>query len=463
MKIKGRQKQIELFDGLYDGKRPVFMAIYGRRRIGKTFLVTEYFKNKDCLFFHITGVKKARTGVQLQNFKNAMEEAFNKSEKQKIDNWTTAFYALALKLKNTKTKKKVLFFDEVPWLNGNKVDFLSAFDHFWNHYLSADPNIICIICGSSASWLIRKIIKGKFGFHHRLTHKIHLHPFDLYETRTFLNESGFTFSTQQVFELYLAIGGVAKYLTLLSPSLSVTENIQELIFSKNGLLYDEFEDLYSAIFEKYDNHLKIVKHLGVHHYGMTRDEIQKALKIKSGGSLSKWLEDLESSDFITSLASYKKNKKEKIYLLSDEYTRFYLTWFEKNKKLGTDYWLKQKRSSRYSTWAGLSFEVLCVKHISYIKTKLGISGIQTTESFWRNANCQIDLLIEREDNCINLCEITYSQKLDLNKVKEEIKTKASFLLQESKLKKQIINTLITNEEINLTGGQKEEVHKVVVL
>ena len=462
MKIYGRDKQIQIFQELLNNKKPAFMAIYGRRRIGKTYLVTEFFKEQKCNFFHLTGVKKAKSSIQLENFKYALEATYKKSEAASFTNWNQAFVSLSKEIKKSK-KKTVLFFDEVPWLTGGKSDFLLALDHFWNHYLSSDPNVICIVCGSSASWIIKKIIKGRYGFHHRLTHKIHLHPFDLYETEGFLKLSGLDFGRQQIIELYFAIGGVAKYLTLLKPNLSVVENIQEIIFSKEGLLYDEFEDLYSAIFNKHENYVEIVKLLGQHHYGMTRDEIKKALGVSSGGSLTKWLEDLETADFITAISSYKKNRKEKIYLLTDEFSRFYLTWFAKGRRMPNEYWLQQKRTAKYKTWAGLAFEVLCVKHIDIIKSKLGITGIQTTESFYKNENCQIDLLIEREDRCINICEMKYSISLDLNEVKKELNFKKESFNKATNNKKQLLATLITNDDIKLTGQQREVIQKVVVI
>lgn len=462
MRLRARSKQIQFFDELLEQKEPVLLAIYGRRRIGKTFLVTEYFRDKKVSFFHLTGVKNGTTSQQITNFKESWRDCFRETFSEQSGDWSQVFNALAKQLKKEKGKV-VLFFDELPWLAKKNSGFLQALDHLWNHYLSQQNNIVCIVCGSSASWMIKKIVHGKSGFHMRLTHKMHLKPFTIEEAEEFLRP--LQFSHEQVLKLYLTLGGVAKYLASIKKTSSVTEIIQELIFSPDGLLNNEFEDLYSSLFDKPAEYIRVVKALGSRHYGLTREELSKATKISSGGRLTKILSDLEQSDFILSLNKFGNKRKEKIFILQDEYSLFCLKWVLEKKSFDSDHWLKMQAQQKYSVWLGYAFEVFCVKHLDLIKNKLGISGIVTEASFWSNEKAQIDLLLERQDRCIHLIEMKFSQSghLNLSSVAADFRAKSKAFINETGTKQQILNTLVSNYSYKLSGAQKEDIHKSIVL
>jgi AAA+ ATPase superfamily predicted ATPase len=462
MELRARSKQIQFFDDLLEQTEPSLLAIYGRRRIGKTFLVTEYFRNKKVNFFHLTGVKNSANSEQIENFKDSWKDCFKESYSESDKNWTIVFNALAQCLKKEK-KTNVIFLDELPWLAKKNSGFLESLDHLWNHHLSHMKNTICIICGSSASWMIKKIIHGKSGFHMRLTHKMHLKPFTISETTEFLKH--LEFNHEQILNLYMTFGGVAKYLVSIKKSASVSENIQELIFSDNGLLNNEFDNLYSSLFDKPTEYIRVVKALGEHHYGLTREELAKKIKMKSGGRLTQILSDLEQSDFILSLNKYGKTKKEKIYILQDEYSLFCIKWVENHKSFDTDYWIKIQRQQKYSIWLGYAFEIYCIKHLELLKQHLGILGVHVTASFWKNDKAQIDLLLEREDRCIHIVEMKYSQNgvLNLSKISTDFRMKNKEFREETETRHQLINTLVTNCKPKLTSNLKENIHKVIAV
>jgi AAA+ ATPase superfamily predicted ATPase len=462
MRLRARAIQVQFLDKLLEQTDPVLLAIYGRRRIGKTFLVTEFFRNKKVNFFHLTGVKNGVTTQQVENFKESWRSCFKKESSQNIKNWAQAFNALARQISKEK-QKQVLFFDELPWLAKKNSGFLEALDHFWNHHLSQKKNVICIVCGSSASWMIKKIVQGKSGFHMRLTHKMHLNPFNIEETQEFL--SHLQLNHEQILSLYMIFGGVAKYLSSITNVAPISEIIQELIFSDNGLLNNEFEDLYSSLFDKPSEYIRVVKALGKHHYGLTREEITKLTKLSSGGRLSQILNDLEQSDFILSLNKFGKKKKEKIYILQDEYSLFCLRWVENRRSFDSDYWYKIQRQQKYSIWLGYAFEVYCLKHLETLKQKLGISGVYVEASFWRNEKAQIDLLLEREDRCIHIIEMKYSHNgvLNIPAIASELSAKNKIFTEVSKTRSQIINTLVTNCNPKISPQAKEQIHKCISL
>jgi AAA+ ATPase superfamily predicted ATPase len=460
MQLKARSKQVQFFDKLLTQSDPALLAIYGRRRIGKTFLVTEYFRDKKVIFFHLTGVKNSINSQQIDNFKESWRTCFKIKYDDKDSNWNQVFNALAIRLKQNKGKK-VLFFDELPWLAKKNSGFLEALDHFWNHHISQQKNTICIVCGSSASWMIKKIVQGRSGFHMRLTHKMHLKPFTIEETKEFF--APLHLNHEQILSIYIVFGGVAKYLTSITNTVSVAENIQELIFSDNGLLNNEFDDLYSSLFDKPADYIRVVKALGSRHYGLTRDELAKVTKLKTGGRLTQILTDLEQSDFILSLAKFGQKKKEKIYILQDEYSLFCLKWVEGRKTFDNEYWHKVQRQHKYSTWLGYAFEVFCIKHLDLIKHKLGIGGVYVEPSFWRNDRAQIDLLLTREDRCIHLIEMKYSLNgvLNLSALTSEFSAKKKAFIEATGTRHQIINTLISNSTIKLSPAAREQIQKSI--
>jgi len=456
--ISGRHKEIKILESIIQSQHPEFLAIYGRRRVGKTFLISEFFKNKG-IYFELTGIKDASVKVQLNNFTIEYSDLFYMGRKQPIpSDWFEAFTLLRYQIEQIETQHKIiLFLDELPWLAGPKSHFLQALDHFWNRYMSRDHRIILIICGSAASWMIKNVINNKAGLHGRLTREIRLMPFDLSEVEAYCKAKDIDLERKQLLEIYMAIGGVAKYLTYIERGKSSAQIINDSCFCGSGGLYKEFNKLYASLFNHYEQHIKIIKTLAKNRSGLTKNELLNKTGMKSGGTTTKIFNELEESSFIVYTKSFNKPKNSGKYRLTDEYSLFYLTWIENIQNISIrgvekDYWIKKYNSKAWISWSAYAFESICLKHIENIKQALGISGVSTIESCWfvksqnkPESGVQIDLVIDRADHCINLCEIKfYSSVFKANKKFVEDQTNKKKLFQNyTKTKKALFITLIT--------------------
>jgi AAA+ ATPase superfamily predicted ATPase len=323
-KIIGRKEEIQLLEESLKAKGSGLVAIYGRRRVGKTFLIHTHFQDR--LAFELTGMYGASLKEQLQQFSKAMQRATGSALSLKSpENWVEAFYALEQYLEEkNKAKKWVVFLDEFPWLDGRKSGFLSAFEHFWNTWASRQSNLLVVICGSAASWMIRNIVNNKGGLHNRITQKIRLLPFTLAETEAYLKSLGSKLDRYQVLQIYMAFGGIPQYLTSVGKGNSAAQVIQKNCFTKDGLLTGEFNNLYGSLFDIADNHIKAIRAIATTPKGMTRQEIIDACRLSSGGRTSLMLEELEESGFIKSVLPYDKASRDSIYRLIDEFSIFYL-------------------------------------------------------------------------------------------------------------------------------------------
>ena len=454
-KIFGRQQELKILDTIYTSDKAELLALYGRRRIGKTFLISEYFKNKG-IYFELTGIKGAKPAEQLRNFVTEMSDTFWHGQiVTQPKNWQEAFTLLRREIEKTLTTKKIiLFFDELPWLASARSKFLAALDHFWNRYASRNKQVIVIICGSATSWMIKKIANSKGGLHGRITREMRLLPFDLTETEGYLRRKNIELDRKQIIDIYMSIGGVPKYLSYIERGKSANQIINDLCFSPNGPLFKEFNKLYHSLFDHAEHHIKIIKELAKKSSGLSQDELLKKVGLTSGGTASDILNELEESGFIIYIPTFSKGK---IYKLTDEYSLFYISWIATAPKTGLhgidkDYWLKKQHSRAYSAWAGHAFETICLKHIRKIKAALGITAVSTTESSWlykpttkEQKGAQIDLVIDRTDNCINLCEIKYYNKeFTVSKqYADELTDKKHIFLETTNTKKTLFTTLIT--------------------
>ena len=427
------------------------IAVYGRRRVGKTFLIREFYKNE--IAFSFTGQYEADLDIQLTNFSIKLDE-FQRSPSASIPpkNWNEAFVRLkSYLIPLLKKKKVVVFIDEFPWIDTSKSGFLSAFDYFWNDWASTMSKLKVVICGSAASWMIRKVIQNKGGLHNRVTRKIRLLPFTLSETELFLKNKHIQLDRYQIIQLYMALGGIPYYLKEVKKGQSVAQTINELCFTKAGLLQDEFNQLFRSLFQNYQMHEAIIRLLAQKNTGFTRKEIIEKTNISSGGTVSLVLEELSDAGFISAYIPYGKNHKNLIYKLSDEYSLFYLKFIDKNKYKGDDIWNQLCQLPTYKIWCGFSFESICQKHISNIKKHLGISGIYTETSVWRlkgnaqDAGTQIDLLIDRKDNCINVCEMKFTDnEYVIDKTyAQAIQHKINIFKEATRTKKTLFFTLIS--------------------
>lgn len=456
--IFGREAEVKKLERLLKSTKAEFLAIYGRRRVGKTYLIHEFFKDKG-LYFCVTGSLNSNKKLQLRKFWREIRSVFPQTyDLQEPKDWDEALYSLKELIGNIDTNKKIIvFFDELPWLASNRSGFLPALEYTWNQYFSHMHNVILIVCGSAANWIIKKIINNKGGLYGRLSEVIKLNPFSLGETEKFLLAHNVKLARKQLAELYMSIGGIAKYLTYIHSGESTAQIINRLCFSSQGQLTHEFQNLYQSLFDDSHKHMMIIKKLAEKKSGIPQKELLEKLHIPSGGQVSTTLEELEESGFITTCPEFQKKNRDKRIWLLDEYSYFYITWMENIKGsivLGNDqdYWLKMQSQQRWKVWAGYAFESICFKHIAQIKKALGISAVLTTESQWsyktsKNSEkgAQIDLVIDRKDDCINLCEIKFHHStftID-QKYASELEHKVSLFREKTKTSKTIFLTFIT--------------------
>jgi len=439
------------------------IAIYGRRRVGKTFLIRSVYK--DTLVFECSGIHGASLKQQLQNFSLALQKAQGSSLPLAVpEDWLSAFQMLEQFLdQRNAPHPSVVFFDELPWLHGPRSGFLPAFGHFWNTWASRQSQLVVIICGSAASWMIKHIINNKGGLHQRINERIRLEPFTLAETEAYLTQNNVSLDRYQLLQLYMAIGGIPPYLQAVRPGESAAQAIDRICFTKNGLLTEEFTNLYQSLFDEASHHMAIVRELAKHGSGLNRNEIMNACRLSSGGTTSSLLDELTESGFIDKQVPYEKNNKDSIYKLSDEYSLFYLKFIDKRKNTGDETWLRISETPSGRSWAGYAFEAVCLKHIKPLKKALGIDGILTTEAIWRfvpgqeHPGAQIDLLIDRTDHSINICEIKYT--CDIFAIDAayatELRRKLSVFREKTKTKKTLFLTMITtygvHNNTNATG------------
>ena len=446
-KVIGRENQLLLLNNTLISNKSELVAVYGRRRVGKTFLIRETF-NKH-FAFEISGIPQGSIKIQLANFYNELVKRSKKIEKYpKPTNWMEAFSLLEKLLDGLKTKsKKVIFIDEFPWMYTQKSKFVQLFAHFWNNYCTKRDDLVVVICGSSASFMVNRVINDKYGLHNRITVPIRLLPFNLYETELYLKSRKIHWDRYAYVQLYMAIGGIPHYLEKIQRGDSVSSAINRLCFQKDGVLVNEFNQVFISLFENSENHIKIVETLALSQRGMTRAEIISKSKIATGGTLSNVLKELIESGFVSEYQPYQKTK-DVLYRLSDEYSIFYQKFIKQNKN---NNWNSLYNSRSYMTWSGFAFETLCLKHIRQIVKGLGISGMLVHSYSWRNSTTQIDLLIDRGDRCINLCEIKFSEtEFVISKsYLENLKRKKEEFKKEMKIRKNVFVTCLT------TFGVKE--------
>ncbi|HMQ47012.1 MAG TPA: hypothetical protein PKA00_07500 [Saprospiraceae bacterium] len=412
-RIHGRKEEIALLHQLRKSYKSEFVAVYGRRRVGKTFLIREAFDGN--FSFQLSGVANVGMKQHLQNFHTAfLRYNFVNPPSTPPTDWFEAFNRLSLALEGTAAEKKIIFLDELPWLGTPQSNFIPALEYFWNSWASARRDVLLIVCGSAASWIINQLINNRGGLHNRVTERIYLKPFTLFETETFLKARGAIYDRYQLLELYMVMGGIPFYLESIQTNRSVAQNIDRLFFAEGGLLSGEYINLYRSLFRKYEKHTTIVEVLSKKAAGMTRNEIIRASQLPNGGSTTQILEELEHSGFIRRYYAFGKGKRDGIYQLIDPFTLFYLSFVKDSKAQSAGTWLAQLDSPKWQAWSGYAFESICWYHIDFIKKHLGIAAVYTEISTWRSQKsqpgAQIDIVIDRKDKVINLCEIKFTTK-----------------------------------------------------
>jgi len=426
------------------------ISVIGRRRVGKTFLITATYKKE--IAFEITGIQNASRQLQLRNFRDVLMEYSQTSLSLEIPrDWLAAFQQLKQYLKPLLgTKKKVLFFDELPWLDTHKSGFLQAFSYFWNSWASRQ-NLVVVICGSAASWMIQKVVRDKGGLHNRITKRIQLKSFTLAETETYLKSRHIHFDRYQILHLYMAMGGIPHYLKEIKGGQSAAQNIDNICFSEVGLLKNEFANLFAALFKNSDKHVEIIRSLGKKQKGMTRNELVADTKFTSGSSLSKTLEELEQSGFIKAYLPFGTKKNTFIYRLTDEYSLFYLQFMETKRNETSGIWKHLSQTQSYKSWSGYAFESICLKHLPQIKKAMNIGGVYSLASTFykkgtkKEKGVQIDLVLDRNDHVVNLFEIKfYKEAMHLSKSYAiSLKEKMTAFKKATKTRKQLFWVVIS--------------------
>lgn len=447
MHIIGRSKEIELLNEKLASEKPEFVALYGRRRIGKTYLVRNVFEYK--FTFRITGVAQATLQEQLANFNIAMQEQHPQAGHKSTNNWMEAFQQIKQVVEKSKQKKKIIFIDELPWFDTAHSRFIPALEHFWNSWASNRKDVLLVVCGSAASWMINKLINNKGGLHNRVTQRLKIEPFTLNECQDLLKHKKMTLEHYQLIQLYMALGGIPFYWDAIKKGMSASQHINKLCFEANGLLKDEFNNLFKSLFAKAERHEAIVTALAKKSKGLTREEISKESKIPTGGNFTDLLVELEESGFIRRYIPFGKQSRNSLYQLCDFFTLFHIKFIKGQKTFDKNHWLNMTDSPKRRAWSGYAFEQVCLAHIPQIKKALGISGIETETSSWKSTQskdgAQIDLVIDRRDGVINLCEMKFSisQFIINTKYDVELRNKVGAFRTETQTKKSIFLTMFT--------------------
>jgi len=447
MDIIGRNEEKRLLQQYFESETPEFVAVYGRRRVGKTFLIREFFKKR--FSFYISGLANATKEEHLDNF-NATLESYGRRRFDKAKHWMEAFRQLIYMLENSKRKgKKVIFIDEIPWFDTPRSGFITGLEYFWNSWASARPDILLIVCGSATSWIVNKLLKNHGGLHNRVTRRIALKPFNLNECEAFFKYKKIALDRKSIAESYMIFGGIPFYLNLFEKGLSLAQNTDKLCFVANGALKDEFSILYSSIFRKSESYVIVINALAKKKTGLTRDEIIAETALQGGG-LTAILEELEQCNFIRSYHAYGKKSKGRLFQLIDFFSLFYINFIKNAGQTGKHFWVNMIDNAKHRAWSGYAFEQLCMQHTAQIYRKLGISGIITYSASWSSRKAgqpgaQVDLLIDRRDGIINLCEMKFAnaefvidKKTDVN-----LRNKKAAFIAGTKTRKAVHITMIT--------------------
>ena len=468
--IIGRKPEIRKFNDLLESNKSEFLAVYGRRRVGKTFLIREYLKPH--IVFSFTGAFEAENGIQLENFYREYASRTKGQKETTIPkNWSTAFAYLADYLRQIKRRKKklVVFIDELPWLDIPKSGFVAALEYFWNRHVSGMKNVLLIVCGSAASWLQKKIIQARGGLYNRVTARIKLKPFTLHETQLFCKSKKLKLTKYQIVQIYMVMGGIPFYLNELKRGKSAIQLIDEICFTSTGLLSNEYEQLYYSLFKNAENHVAIIEALASRPNGMTRPELVKKSGLPDGGTFNRTLNDLTESDFVAKFRPFNKKKKDSLFRLIDLYSLFYLKFIKGNVNNISNTWQKIENQTSFRAWSGYAYENIAMLHIKQILKKLGLNGTYTEISSWKYrgdneiSGAQIDLLIDRKDEVVNLCEVKFTKNdyILTKKDNANLRMKQTVFKHVTKTKKAIVNTLITTYPAIQNKYYLEQIHSEV--
>lgn len=468
-KLIGRDQEYEELTRCLHSDRSELVIVYGRRRIGKTFLIEEFFGQQ--FDFKYVGAHGMTTRRQLNNFLNTLN-SYSPKKYSYLKNWDEAFYTLEEYLSTLPTdRKRVVFIDEMPWMDSSRSIFVSALENFWNGWAMSQRNIMLVATGSATSWMKDKLIANKGGLHARITCNLHLSPFTLNETERYLATRGIEWDRYQLTQTYMVLGGVPFYYSLLDPQLSLAQNIDRLFFNEGALLKLEFDELYNALFDNAELYTSIVRLLSEHESGMTNKEIFQSLPSKSS-NIPKIIKNLESSDILDKWLQYGNKRRDAVYKLTDFFSLFYFKFLANNLSHDDEWWSKHLNSGIVFDWMGSCFELICMKHHKQIKSALGIKGMATSLSTWQvkpdketgTPGGQIDMIIERADRITHLCEMKFST--DSYRIKPEyerrLRERTGLFKELAKPKNALVHTFITTYGV-AKSQNKSIVHSEVTM
>ncbi len=441
--IIGRKAEKEILRQRMESGIPELIAIYGRRRVGKTFLVRQFFDDK--FSFYSTGIYQGTKKEQLGEFRRQLELHSGRKWKAAKD-WFDAFAQLREYLGALEGNGPiVVFLDELPWMDTPKSRFIKAFEYFWNSWGATNKRLKLIVCGSATTWMRENVLSDKGGLYNRTTRSMYLAPFTLHETEQYLLSRKINWNRCQIAECYMVLGGTPLYLQMLEPDLSFTQNVDNLFFIQNAPLAREYDFLFRSLFKEATAHRQVIEALASKAVGMTRQEITAAAKVEDGGTLTKVLRNLCDCDFIRQYTAFGKNERGTIYQLTDLFTLFHLRYVKGYRGQDDNHWQNMIDSPSRRAWSGYSFEQLCLHHIRQIKRKLGISGVQSDVCAWKGLGGQIDLVIDRRDQTINLCEMKFSKnEFEITKQYDEhMRERAEGFRAETKTRKALHLTFVT--------------------
>ncbi|MDR3315508.1 MAG: AAA family ATPase [Coriobacteriales bacterium] len=445
--IIAREHEREILKSCLKSEQSEFVAVYGRRRVGKTFLVKEFFHG--AFTFYATGVLGGTKEVQIANFNEEIANhgggAFSPAA-----NWHEAFENLNnLIAQSPRKEKKVIFLDELPWMDTEKSGLLQALDHFWNRWASTRHDVLLIVCGSATSWMLHNLIDNYGGLYNRLTREIALAPFTLAECEAYYQHRNVAYTRHQMVEAYMIFGGIPQYLRLMDARFSLYQNVDALYFTPNAPLRNEYHTLLRSLFKKAQSHQLIVEALASKGTGLTREELLEKTGLSDGGSFKRSLDDLINNGFIRSYRAFGKKERGRLYQMVDPFMLFHLRFNEKRETYNENYWLQFSPTSAHGAWSGYAFEQVCLLHIPQIRRGLGVSGVLTEVSSWRSKEsdpgAQVDLVIDRRDNVVNLCEMKYvANEFVIDKAYDAVlRDKRTAFVTETKTRKVVQTTLIT--------------------
>ena len=451
MKIVGRKQEITLLKEILEEEESSFLAVYGRRRVGKTYLIREVYKDE--IVFDCSGVFRATMPKQLENFWRSLNDAHPQAQPvSRPETWIEAFWQLRDYLKPlSEDTKKVIFLDEIPWFETRNSDFLGALDGFWNQFCTKRTDIVLVICGSAASWIIDKVVNSRGGLHNRLTDQLLLKPLTLGETKAFFDMKRIKLSLKDIAEIYMCVGGIPYYLKGIKSGWSVQQVLDHLFFSEKAKLKNEFHNLYAALFKNNDLHEKVVTALASKAKGLTLNEIIQISGIQNMDELTIVLEELRQCGFIRKIYPILKTKEDSLYRLIDEYSLFYFKFLADVDETTTRDWANISQTPVYKIWSGYAFENLCFKHTFQIKKAMGFHGIITNEYSYVSKGTggqqgiQIDLVIDRADNCVNILEVKFHNKeYEVSEsYARRLLDKSTIFQEQTDIKKSVFITMLT--------------------